>query len=332
MKTLLIEVPTWLGDAVMATPAIKNLIEHFDDHSITVVGSTVSASLFQDFPRVKKTFIDNTRKKRFRLPSIYRLGKKIGKHDISITFRNSFSSALLLRFTGSKIRAGRTNGLRDLLFNKVLSFKKDCHQVERYKIMVEELIQNKIESDDLYLPFPVFRFKKACIGINPGAAYGNAKRWYSERFAEVAASLSEKFDIVIFGGPNEIMVSMEIEKRLREMNVQNFINLAGKTTIGELCSKIAGLKLFITGDSGPMHIAAAYKVPTVAIFGPTDPKDTSQWKNPYSAIVHSDIECVPCLKRECPINTHECMKSIEVEDVLKAVRDLLDSEENKEYS
>jgi heptosyltransferase-2 len=86
-----------------------------------------------------------------------------------------------------------------------------------------------------------------------------------------------------------------------------------------LCSKIGGLNLFITNDSGSMHIAGAYKVPTVSIFGPTKHLETSQWRNPNSAIVRKELECSPCMKRNCPIKTHECMKSITEEDVLKEV-------------
>jgi len=331
LKRLLIELPTWLGDAVMATPAIKALIKHFKDYEITIVGSRVSVELFSEFKEIKKRYIDNTKRSRFRLFSIYRFAKNIGRHDIAITFRNSLPSALLLYFTRSKIRVGLKNGLRNIFLNKSLKYQKEGHQVERYICMVEEFLNKKIKDDELSLNFPVFKFERPTIGINPGAAYGTAKRWYSDRFAEVAKALSKDFDIIIFGGPKEIMVALEIEKILRDSGIENFNNIAGRTTIGQLCSKIAGLALFITGDSGPMHIAAAYKVPTISIFGPTDPTDTSQWKNPNNIIIKAEVECAPCLKRVCPKDSHECMKSISVESVIeKARKSISDSNENKE--
>ena len=102
----------------------------------------------------------------------------------------------------------------------------------------------------------------------------------------------------------------------------NYINLAGKTNIKELCSNIGGCSLFITNDSGPMHVAAAYQVPTVAIFGPTKHKETSQWMNEKSKIVRHDIDCSPCMKRECPLKHHECMTSITASEVIEAVKEL----------
>ena len=128
---------------------------------------------------------------------------------------------------------------------------------------------------------------------------------------------------MIFGGPNETDIAGDIEKLLREQNVGNVNNLAGKTTIPELCSAIGGLDLFLTGDSGPMHVAAAYAVPTVAIFGPTKWLETSQWQNPKNLIVRHDLECAPCMKRSCPLKHHECMKGIEAGEVLEAVKKIL---------
>jgi heptosyltransferase-2 len=166
------------------------------------------------------------------------------------------------------------------------------------------------------------KFDRPTLGINAGATYGSAKRWYPERFAEVAKEFSDRFDIIIFGGPNEVEMAQEIESNLKSANVQNYTNLAGKTTIEELCANIAGCSLFITNDSGPMHIAAAYQVPTVSIFGPTKYKETSQWKNENSKLVRHEMECSPCMKRECPSKDHACMKEITALEVIQAVKEL----------
>jgi len=104
--------------------------------------------------------------------------------------------------------------------------------------------------------------------------------------------------------------------------VQNYKNLSGNTTIIELIDQISNLSLFITGDSGPMHVAAAFQVPTVAIFGPTKDNETSQWMNEKSVIVKKNLDCQPCMKRTCPMQHHDCMNLIKAVDVLKSVNSI----------
>ncbi len=159
---------------------------------------------------------------------------------------------------------------------------------------------------------------KNLLGINPGASYGSAKRWYPQEFAKVANELSNEYDIIIFGGPSEKDIANDIEKSLIKNGVTNYQNLAGNTTIPELINQISGLDLFITGDSGPMHVAAAFQVPTVSIFGPTKDNETSQWMNERSIIVKKNLDCQPCMKRTCPLGHHNCMNLIKAVDVLSA--------------
>ena len=165
--------------------------------------------------------------------------------------------------------------------------------------------------------------ERKILGINPGAHYGSSKRWYPSEFANVASSLSNKYDIIIFGGPNEQNFASDIEKHLIENGIENFQNLAGKTSIEELINLIRNLDLFITNDSGPMHLAAAMQIPTIAIFGPTNDKETSQWKNEKSLIVKKNLDCQPCLKRECPLIHHDCMKLVQASDILNAVNTIV---------
>ena len=165
-----------------------------------------------------------------------------------------------------------------------------------------------------------FDYSDPVVGINPGSSYGEAKRWYPEEYAEVCAKLSLQYNIVIIGGPGEEDIAVDIEKSLIEKGILNYQNLSGKTSISELVNQISNLDLFITGDSGPMHLAAAFQIPTVSIFGPTNDKETSQWMNEKSIIVKKSLECQPCMKRACPLKHHNCMKLIKADDVLKAVR------------
>lgn len=117
----------------------------------------------------------------------------------------------------------------------------------------------------------------------------------------------------------ETDIAKDIEEELIKNGILNYENLAGKTTIPELIEKIAGLDLFITNDSGPMHVAAAYKVKTIAIFGPTKFSETNQWNNEKGKIITKNLECAPCMKRSCPLKHHNCMKLITSNDVLKVI-------------
>ena len=317
--SILIILPNWLGDAVMATPAIEALCEAYPHAKLTLVGSFVSIEALKYHPFCHRYYVDETKKGGSRLRNTYTFAKKIGRHDIAISFRNQIHASLLLRFTGSTTTIARDSWHAKLLLT-LHPVAKQGHLVEQYVSLVEVLTKKEVkEISPLRLFIEPHRYEKPVLGINPGATYGSAKRWYPEKFARVAAHYAGQYDIVIFGGPGETEMAKAIEEELLRLGVTNFTNLAGKTTIIELCAYIGGLSLFVTNDSGPMHVAAAYQVPTVAIFGPTRHLETSQWKNRRSAIVRHDLECAPCMKRECPLKHHDCMKKIEADEVIQAI-------------
>ena len=318
--TLLVILPNWLGDAVMATPAIEALCSLYPDAELTLVGSYVSIEALKYHPQCKRHYVDETKKGGNRFLNTYRFAMKLGQHDMAITFRNQLHSSLLLFWSKSAITAGRRNWHSALLLKHAIKPSHPSHLVEQYRDIAQSLSIKPLAVEHLKLHIPSHHYSSPTLGINPGATYGSAKRWYPEKFAEVAREYSDRFDIILFGGPNEVGMANDIESRLNGLNVTN---LAGKTSIAELCSFIGGLDLFITNDSGPMHVAAAYQVPTVAIFGPTRHLETSQWMNEKSVIVRHDMKCAPCMKRECPLGHHECMKSIEAEEVIEAVKKLI---------
>jgi heptosyltransferase II len=303
---ILIELPTWLGDSVMTSPAIDNIVEHLDKVEITLIGSYVSLEVIKNNPKVNKIFVLD--KKTIHL---YKTLKNLDEFDVFFSFRNSYRTKIFKFFVKSKFK---------YQFNKNKYTKG--HQVEKYNNFINDSlnIDTKARKLNVYVEKKNNGVKHKLLGINPGASYGAAKRWYPKEFANVACALSNQYDIVLFGGPNEIEISLDIEKYLIEKNVDNYQNLVAKTTVKELISRISDLDLFITGDSGPMHLAAAFQIPTVAIFGPTNDYETSQWMNHNSIIVKKDLKCQPCMKRTCPLNHHNCMKSIIASDVLRAVK------------
>jgi len=320
---ILIILPNWLGDAVMATPAIEALCAVFPEAKLTLVGSYVSIEALKYHPQCVRHYVDETKKGGNRFANTYRFAKELGVHDMAITFRNQIHSSLLLYWSGTPITAGRRSWHSRLLLTHSIKPIHPSHLVEQYRDISQSLSPIPLVIGNLKIHIPPHRYNRPMLGINPGATYGSAKRWYPEKFAEVARAYSDKYEIILFGGPNEVGMANDIESRLNGIKVTN---LAGKTSIQELCSFIGGLNLFVTNDSGPMHVAAAYGVPTVAIFGPTRHAETSQWMNEKSVIVRHDMKCAPCMKRECPLGHHECMKSISAKEVVDAVAALSSSE------
>jgi len=180
--------------------------------------------------------------------------------------------------------------------------------------MVRRLEQAGISKSDLV------------VGVNPGSTYGGAKRWLPERFAEstdrVSRRLSESegkaVSVVILGAKGEEQLGREIAARLSTRSAV----LSGMTTIRELMAALKRCSLLLTNDTGPMHIAAAFQVPVVAVFGPTDWRTTSPYGENH-ALVRQPVDCAPCLQRECPID-HRCMTRISVDQVVEAMVKLID--------
>ena len=305
---IFIELPTWLGDSVMASPAIENLVNFFSDTEITLMGSVVSIEALMNNPKVTKTYV--LEKNYFNL---YKTINQLGEFDLFVSFRDSFRSKFTKFFVSAQ---------KKYQFNKKIYY--EGHQVEKFNNFINNSLEiNNIASRLILHTEKLAKDRKnKLLGINPGASYGSAKRWYPKDFADVASSLSSHYDIIIFGGPEEKDIAADIEKSLIEKGVNNYQNLAATMNISELILQITNLDLFITGDSGPMHIAAASQIPTVAIFGPTNDKETSQWKNNKSIIIKKNLECQPCMQRMCPLNHNNCMKLITASDVLDAASSL----------
>ena len=378
---ILIELPTWLGDAVMASTAVEAIAKHataFDAENLTgkfedlgerdfsfssqnfgpvtqeiqifkngaanlsdkfdadgsanltasarenqnlenltaqpvkivFFGSFAACELFKAHPNCERVIVDNSKKAKFRLWRLFWQAKNLGKFDAAFSFRSSFSSKILL--FGARAR-------RKFIFQKS---KDGAHQVQKYLKFVKAALNLKRADDELKLYFEPRKFDAPVLGLNPGASYGSAKRWYPTYFAQVALHFKDKFKIMIFGGAGERDMCEQIEQILRE-NGAECENLAGKTSVRELCEMIGGIGqsggIFITNDSGPMHIAAAYKTPTIALFGPTRFTQTCPWRNDNARILRLNLECMPCMKRVCPLKTHACMKELSPQAVMEAI-------------
>ena len=303
---VVIELPTWLGDAVMASPAIENLVNFFKDLEITLIGSFISIEALKHHPRVTNTYVLEK-----NYINVYNTLNYLDEFDLFVSFRGSVRSKFIKFCVSAKYKYQYDK-------NKY----KRGHQVEKYNNFINDSlkINNAACGLTLHVENQMIGKKNKLLGINPGSTYGSSKRWYPKEFANLAKDLSCQYDVIIFGGPGEKDIASDIEKYLIQKGVKNYQNRAALTTIDELISQIANLDLFITGDSGPMHLAAALQIPTVSIFGSTNDKETSQWMNAKSMIIKKNLECQPCMKRVCPLKHHNCMKLIDASDVLEAVK------------
>jgi len=272
------------------------------DAEVTLVGAFVSTEALKFHPQVTRSEVLDKGWLVLR-----RKAKALGHFDLAISFRSSGRSAWFLFFLDA---------------DKKCQFPKHysgMHQVEKYQLFLKECDLVTADPGSLKLYVQPYTYSRPTLGINPGASYGSAKRWYPESFAKVAVALAGKYDIVIFGGPGEEAIAGDIEKAIEKDGIKNVENIAGKTTIPELLSRIAGLSLMVTNDSGPMHVAAAYQIPTVALFGPTRYRETSQWQNPRGQLLRKEMKCSPCMKRSCPLEHHDCMKLITAEEVIAMI-------------
>lgn len=304
---LFVELPTWLGDAVMASAAVENIVKNYPRCEITFFGSKVSCELFANHPNAKELIINKK-----KIYWIIKTALNFDEFDIALSFRSHVKSKILLFFLKAK---------KKFFFSQT---KDKTHQTLKYLNFVNSKLelQNLNSEQKIYLskkiPALYIEFSKKLLGLNPGANYGSAKRWYPEYFAYVASELKNDFSVIIFGSKNEREICNKIANILEENGVV-FYNLCEQTNISELSYIISKLNLFITNDSGPMHIASSFKIPTIALFGPTNAHETSPYQNQNAKIISLNLKCSPCMKRVCPINSHNCMKDITPELVLKEI-------------
>jgi heptosyltransferase II len=167
--------------------------------------------------------------------------------------------------------------------------------------------------------------RQPLFGLNPGAEYGPAKRWPAERFVSAAVELAKKTNCrwLIFGGTTDVPLAETIAAQIRSAtgDAKSALNLAGKTTLGELAAAIKLCKVVLTNDTGPMHLAYAVGTPLAVIFGSTSPELTGPWPAAPAKIIRAGAPCSPCFRRQCPIDLR-CLTSIAPQTVVAAVLEL----------
>lgn len=299
---ILIELPQLIEDTILLTPAIENLLKHYKDAEFTFVGTQVTAKLFSKDTRIKTLITNENSKSLFALLSLIRVARKVKEQDLVISFKEDFTSKFFLFFVSSK--------------NKVFykEENQNIHKVQKYNNFLNKVIKNDYKAGDLMLRFKPQWYKKPTFGIHPSSVFSGSKRWDAKEFAKVAIKLSSKYDIILFGGKSEIDIVLDIEEELKANGIKNYENLAGKTTLPDLVEKIAALDMFLTIDSGPMQIAAVYRVNSIIIPSSYSKiEQVCQWKNPLENIVYKEED------EFCDIDEEhqDCMPT--AQDVFKAL-------------
>ncbi len=318
----MVRATNWLGDAVMSLPAIRTIRQVFPHAHLAVVARPSVADLY-----ARETAIDAV------IPYAGRRRECAARlreehFDLAILLQNAFDAALLAWMARIPERIGYSRDGRRWLLTRPIRVPETGEIPRHERFYYWELLRrtgliegfprlDAIRLDGIDAAREAGSASLAArgiatppIGVSPGAAYGNAKRWIPERFAEVARGFGAP--VLLFGSASERELCENVAGQLRHAHAEAR-NLAGETTLREFIDLAAACRLFLTNDSGAMHVASALGVPTVAVFGATDDTTTGP-TGPLARVVREHSECSPCLLRECPID-HRCMTRVTAQRV-----------------
>ena len=335
---IVVRPPNWLGDAVMALPALAAVRRQFPRAHLTVAAVPAVASIFRELTDTRPdAVIDLGLSSRVATATLEGEG-----FDLGILFPNSFRSAWQFWRAGIGERWGYGRSARRFLLTRLSRPPHDTgevHQADYYRRLVIGLgIECGADEEPRITPRPssVERANAllvaqgvspgmTLVGLAPGAAYGTAKQWLPERVAKVAARLIASHDAtcVIVGASHDREPARAIESWFRANAPalsSRLVNLTGRTSLRTLVGVIGRTSLFVANDSGAMHLAAALGRPVVAVFGPTNERVTRPLGG--HRVLTASVFCRPCMLRDCPID-HRCMKRVTSDAVYAAAADAL---------
>jgi heptosyltransferase II len=320
---ILVRAPNWVGDVVLSLPALRDVRRVFASSRIEVLARPWVAGLYGAVSEVDA--VVESRGLTADAAAIR------GRYELALVLPNSFASAFVPWRAGVPERWGYATDARGALLTRscrVPASARGQSQVYYYRAMLEGLGLAVAGPPDASLACPEAWAERGqgllggpgpWIGINPGAAYGTAKRWPPERFAAAAALVSRRT------GARVAIVGSAAERPLAEAIAAQLGGrarvLCGETTLADLVGVLKQLRLLLTNDSGPMHLAAALGTPLVAVFGSTDWSETAPFSE-RARVVREETECAPCRLRECPID-HRCMTRVGVDQVAATALELL---------
>ena len=332
---ILVRGSNWIGDAVMNIPAMKELRRVFPDAEITLHTRSWAEGLFRDAQFIDELVTYDGAKWKFK--DVYQQSEflKGDKFDIAVLYPNSFESALTTRLTNVPRRFGYNKDLRGLLLTDPIAvpeWKNRRHEVYYYLNLVAEvesaLIGRQTVLDSVpdtaleisderrvearaFLRSAGVDLNKKIVAFGVGSTNSMAKRWPADRYAAMNDRIQTELDaeVILVGAKNETKVSNAVF----ELSNNKPIVLSGKTDLGIAVAVLSEIDLFISNDMGLAHVAPAVGTPTLVIFGPTNEVTTRPFST-NAEIIRKDVECSPCMLRDCPID-HRCMTQVTVEEV-----------------
>ena len=334
MKRVLVRATNWLGDAVMAIPALREIRRARPEAEIVVLARQWVADLYARESFCDRILIYDRQGRHDGLRGKLKLADELRREgfDEAVLLQNAFDAALLAWLARVPSRIGYSRDGRGLLLTQAVAVPSEgevpAHQRFYYLELLRRAgwIAETPECADIRLDGVEDAAEAGregwrrrglaegpWIGVSPGAAYGTAKRWLPERFASAARLLAEKLDarIAIFGTSAEEGLCLEIADQAGP----RAHCLAGETNLRQFIELAATCRAYLTNDSGPMHVAAALGLPTVAVFGATDHVATGPSAS-WAEVVRQPVECSPCMLRECPID-HRCMTAVTADEVVE---------------
>ena len=338
---ILVRATNWVGDAVMSLPALEAIRTRFPEAHISILARPWVADLYEGEPFADRVISLNTGRGAGDWASKWRAAQSLRRErfDCAILLQNAFEAAMFAWLAGIPRRIGYDRDARGWLLTDPIPVpaRGEIPRHERFYYLAMLQRAGILEGDLLDPPVRFSRsaelrsegprhlsesgFEGPVIGVSPGAAFGTAKRWDAERFANAAARIAEelKCGVAVFGSAGERDLCEQVARRVQAqgLRVRSF---AGQTTLRAFIELVAGCLLYLTNDSGAMHVACALDVPTVAVFGSTD-EDATGPTSRFATVVRERVECSPCLLRECPID-HRCMTRVSVDRVVDAALSL----------
>lgn len=333
VNSILVRGVNWVGDTILTYPSVQGVKELFPHSRLTVLVPNHLVDLWKTFPCVDEIISFQKSSGVGSVREDVQISRSLRKRsfDLALIFPRSFRSAFQIYLAGIPIRIGYQDEGRSLFLTHLIRRKGEVlhlHRVHYYRRLMEPLGHlESVPSPRLFLReeergWAQKRLEelglldgRPLIGINPGAAYGLAKCWHPDRFAELGRRLSGKWKAtaLIFGREEERGMADKILENLGGGGV----DFTGKTRLLQLAALLERCRLLVTNDTGTMHVASAVGTPVVAIFGSTDPVATGPWGDGH-VVVKKDVPCSPCLKRVCPTD-HRCMELITVDEVEEVV-------------
>jgi len=329
---VLVRATNWIGDAVMSLPALRAIRSRYPDAGITVLAKPWVAALYEGERSVNRIFPLGAGSGRRDWAAKWKIARALRseRFDLAVLFPNSFESAALVALGGARRRIGYARDGRSFLLTDAIPVPLAGEVPKHERFYYLELLRRAGIIDKMPdTPWILFDGSNEArqrgeqlfqtrgvripvVGVSPGAAYGGAKRWLPGRFAEAAQSLARAIggSVAVFGSASERALCDEVSQ------AAGGVSFAGATSLREFIDMTAACRIFLTNDSGAMHIASALGVPSVTVFGPTDETATGP-SGPQARLVREPVECAPCKLRECPID-HPCMTRVSSDRVVEA--------------